>query len=621
MSDRAPPRSPLTSLLPTSAQRRDTGASEPWIERLFPFVGTLRGYAGAQLRPDLVAGLTTALFAVPQAMAYALIAGFPPASGIATAVWASVLGAAFGSSEFLINGPTNAISVMLAANAALFAAQGDAVQSVILLTFVVGVIQLVAGLMRVGTLTRFVSEPVLTGFTAGAGVYIVINQLPAFLGIKKAAIAKDLWGFVPPHSALFDLARLARSLGDIHLVTAALSLLTFVVVRVLQHLEPRVGRKLPAPFVAVVITTLIVWACGLDQADSAYRVQVVRDIEPLSRTLPTLRMPTFDLHTMLALVGPATALGFMGSVEAIAIGKSLAARAGHRFDASRQLVGEALCNLGAALVGGFASSGSFSRTMVNYESGAVTRMSCIFSGLLVMVLVLMFAPQANVIPTAALAGTLVHIGLKLVDVARLRVVFGTTAGDRVVLMVTFACVLLAEHLESALLVGVATSIYYALRRAEGFKLRVLEEGPDGSLHEDAVLEPHRRPEVTVLNLQGELFFAAAEELSAELLRVLDTGARVVVLRLQEAYNLDATTAHALAGVADQARRRGGRLLLCGVRPGMYGTFERAGLLPRFGPDAVFPVEPELLASTRHAVQYAHRLVERGELPSAEGSAG
>ena len=274
-----------------------------------------------------MAGLTTALFAVPQAMAYALIAGFPPASGIATAVVASIFGAVFGSSEFLINGPTNALSVMLAANAALFAANGDPMGSVVLLTLLVGAAQLVGGLLRVGTLTRFVSEPVLTGFTAGAGVYIVINQLPAFLGIERGAIPRDLWGMPLLRCALVDLLRLLRSLDTTHLPTAGLAMLTLVVVRGLQHLEPRLGRRLPAPFVAVALATIVVWISGMDEPMSPYRVKVVRDIEPLSRALPSLRLPSFDLSTARGLVGPAMAIGFMGAVEAIAIGKMLAARA------------------------------------------------------------------------------------------------------------------------------------------------------------------------------------------------------------------------------------------------------------------------------------------------------
>src|SRR5690349_19268125 len=232
-------------------------SSEPWLERLLPFVATFRAYRRRDLRHDFVAGLTTALFAVPQGMAYALIAGFPPSAGIATSVAAAMLGAAFGSSEFLINGPTNAISVMIAGNAALFAAQGDPVRAIILLTLIIGVVQTLAGILRLGTLTRFVSESVLTGFTAGAGVYIVVNQLPASLGVAKSAIVKDLWGWVPTQCAVFDLARLLRSLHGVSWATVSLAALTFFTVRGLQRLEPRLGRRLPAPFLAVALTTTV----------------------------------------------------------------------------------------------------------------------------------------------------------------------------------------------------------------------------------------------------------------------------------------------------------------------------------------------------------------------------
>jgi sulfate permease, SulP family len=256
-------------------------------------------------------------------------------------------------------------------------------------------------------------------------------------------------------------------------------------------------------------------------------------------------------------------------------------------------------------VGGFASSGSFSRTAVNHEAGAVTRVSCISSGVLVLVIVLAFAPLANLIPIAALAGTLIHVGLKLVDVARLQAVFGTTTGDRTVLLLTFAAVLLGEHLENALFLGIACSVYFALRRAEGFKLRVMSETSDGSLIESVSDEPKQIGNVCLLNLQGELYFAAAEELQAELRRQLDDNTRFLVVRVQESYNMDATTAEAIAQVAQEARRRGGQLILCGVRAGMYGTFERAGLLGKFGEQGIFRAEPELLASTRKALAYAH----------------
>jgi SulP family sulfate permease len=605
---------PLADSLFPSALRggRENGATLSPVERLFPFVRTLRLYRSGYARGDLMAALTVALFTIPQGMAYALIAGFPPAAGITTSVVASILGAAFGSSEFLINGPTNAISVMLAGNAALFAAHGDPVEAIVLLTLCIGVAQLAGGLLRIGTLTRFVSEPVLTGFSAGAGVYIVINQLPSALGIEKAQVVHDLWGWTPTKGALFDLLRLARSLDALHLNSLALAALTFLVVRALQRLEPRLGRRLPATFIAVVLVSVLASLAGWADAASSAHVKIVRDIEPLTRALPGLRMPSISLPALRALFPAAFAIGLMGAIEAIAIGKLLAAKAGHSFDASRQLIGEGVCNLGSALVGGFASSGSFSRTAVNFEAGAVTRMSCILSGVLVLVIVLAFAPLANLIPIAALAGTLIHVGLKLVDVARLQSMFATTTGDRTVLLITFTAVLLTEHLENALFLGIAFSIYHALRRAEGFKLRVMTEHDDGSLSEAASDEPAAIGEVCLLNLQGELYFAAAEELQAELRRQLDESTRFLVVRVQESYNMDATTAEAIAQVAQEARARGGQLILCGVRAGMYGTFERAGLLAKFGENAIFRAEPELLASTRKALAHAHALAAHGQ---------
>lgn len=612
--------------------RRFNGPPKDALETFLPFVRTMRGYQRWFLRRDLVAGLTVALFTIPQGMAYALIAGFPPSAGIYTAIVASILGAAFGSSEYLINGPTNAIAVMLASNISLFAANGDAVHAIILLTLMIGLLQIFAGVVRMGSLTRFVSEAVLIGFTAGAGLFIVINQLPSFLGIESSSIVGDLWGYEPPRAAIFDLLRLLHSLEHVHLATMALSIGTFVLVRLFQRLDSRIGRKLPAPFMAVLIIGLIAWAIGLSIEDTPHKVKAVRDIEPLTRELPSLTLPHITYDGLRTLFGAAVAIALMGSVEAIAIGKALAAKAGHSFDASKQLIGEGLCNVGAAAVGGFASSGSFSRTAVNYETGAITRMSCIFSGVLVLLVLFALAPAANLIPIAALAGTLVHIGLKLVDVARMKAIFETTTGDRAVLIATFSSVLLVEHLENALLIGVAVSIFYALRRAEGFKLRVLDVAIDGGIHESDEGRPGRLlsrrgegegeegtlpPEVTLLNLQGELYFAAAEELQTELKRVLGEDARFLVLRVQEAYNLDVTTADAIASIAEEARARGGRLILCGVRPGMYGTLERAGLVRRIGEEYILRAEPEILASTRRAIALALELAdqrrkERGE---------
>jgi SulP family sulfate permease len=578
-------------------------------------LGLLRRYDLSTLRADATAGLTVALFTIPQAMAYALIAGFPPSVGIATAVVASILGAVFGSSEFLVNGPTNAIVVMLAASAGLFAAHGDPLAMMILLTVTIGVLQTLGAFLRVGSIVRYVSEPVLTGFTSGAGLYIVINQLPSVLGLPKSTLAEDLGGWVPPHDALFDLLRTLVSASHGNAVALGIAVATLVIVRVVQRLEGRLHTKLPGPFLAIATVTAVAWAFDLG-APGPNRIMLVQDIEPLTRSLPTFSMPTGTLEQVVAVLPVAVAVGVLGAVEAIAIGKVLAARAEHPFDASRQLLGEGVCNIGAAFVGGFASSGSFTRTAVIFDAGARTRVSVILSGVFVMALVLLAAPLANQIPIAALAGTLVHIGIKLVDVGRIQAAVNTTRADRAVLWVTFLGVLLLPHLEWALLAGVVLSAGLALRRAGRFRLMVIGEREDGELVERPDVTPAEVGDVALLNLKGEMFFAAAEDLERRLRDMLDDNTRFLVVRVIEAYNLDATMADVFATVARDARARGGALILCGVSKGMEATLRRAGVTETIGEDNIFPHEGALLGSTRKALARAHALAE--EAPIAAG---
>lgn len=555
-----------------------------------------------------MAGLTVALFTIPQAMAYALIAGFPPSTGIATAIAASILGAIFGSSQFLINGPTNALAAMLASNVALLASHGDPKQLVILLTLMIGVGQCLASLLKAGSFTRFVSEPVLAGFTAGAGIYIVVNQLPAAFGLEKKQIASTIGGWEPPKDVLFDFIRTLISLAKINYVAILVVIGTILMVRGFQWLEPKTKQRIPATFLTVILISFLAYLFHLGDKGAAHKIKLVKDIEPITRSLPTLVFPQLDTKSMLGMIGPALAIGLLGAVEAIAIAKSLAARVGHKFDANKQLVGEGACNIAAALVGGFAASGSFTRTAVNFEAGAVTKMSAILSGLLVLSMVLLFGPLANYIPLAVLAGLLIHIGFRLVNLPKVKLIMKTTVADRRVVIATFIAVMLFPDLAYALFFGVGVSVFQAIRRAEGFKLALLVENDHGQLVEEPLVASSSVGPIVTLDLQGELFFAAAEELEHKLKAVLESGPRYIVLRLQQSYNMDLTCAEALAFVSDEARRRGGRLILSGLRPGMYGTLERACVVEKVGDDALFAHEPTLLGSTHKAIDFAQSLL-------------
>jgi SulP family sulfate permease len=582
------------------------------LEALVPIIGVTKRYSFAKAKSDAGAGLTVALFAVPQAMAFALIAGFPPTSGIYTAIVASIVAPLFGSSEFLINGPTNAIAVMLASNVALLASQGDPQRLIVLLTLMIGLVQLLGAALRAGNLTRFVSEPVLVGFTAGAGIYIAVNQLPSALGLEHSQIAPTIAGWKPLHNVVFDLVRDLTSVAQANWVAALVTLSTVVLVRLLQHFEKARDRRLPTTFLTVVLVSAATYLLGLGTASGPLKIELVQDIQPITRSLPHLVLPDLNLDNVLNLLGPAFAVALLGAVESVAIAKALAVRRSQKFVANRQLVGEGAANIAAALVGGFASSGSFTRSAMNFEAGAETRWSSIMSGLFVLMLVLVFGPLANFIPIGVLAGLLIHVGTRLMNMAKMKYVFQSTNADRTVMLLTFAGVLLFPHLEQALFVGVGTSLVLALRRAESFKLRLYDESSDGHLVEVPMSSLANR-EVVTLDLQGELFFATAESLGQRLKDILYTGHPFIVLRLQQAYNMDITCADALIQVSQEARRLGGRLLLSGVRTGTHATLQRAGVIAEIGEDAVFIAEPTLLGSTNKALSYARELAAGSHL--------
>ncbi|MFH1468045.1 MAG: SulP family inorganic anion transporter [Pseudomonadota bacterium] len=572
-----------------------------WI----PLVDTVRRYRFADLWADLPAALTVALFAIPQAMAYAMVAGVPPVHGLYAAVIACLLTSVFQSSQFLINGPANAMSVMLASNVALFAAGGDPLAMVLVLTVVAGLLQIGMGLLGLGTVTRFVSTPVLHGFAAGAGVYIVANQLPALLGLHGPLPRLQIGDLTLERTCVVQVIATATRLGDTHLASVALGFGTFAAIRLMRIAERRWKRRLPSTLLGLVLATVASELLRLGAGPAGpHRVQVVADIQHITRHLPSLTLPDLTLIPPTQLLGPALVLAILGTIEAIAIARTLADRSGHNFDPNQQLVAQGIGNMGAGLFGGIASTGSFTRSAVNFEAGARTRMSGVLAGVMVMVLVLAFGPLADRIPVPALAGSLVHVATILVDRKHLQRAMATTRADRFGLLVTFGAVLVLSHLEQALFLGIGISLALAMRRAHRVEVQRLVEGPDGELHEAPLGVPGDAP-VTMLNVEGELFFAAVDQLESALRPFTHGG--VLVLRMRSARNLDATICEALARLAEGTRQAGGHLVLCGIMPGAVETLRRAGLLGALGPDAIFPAEVEVYGASRKAMVRAHRL--------------
>jgi SulP family sulfate permease len=344
-------------------------------------------------------------------MAYALLAGVPPQFGLYTAIIMTVLGSLFGSSAQLINGPTNAISlVVFGAIAGTGTGPDDPgrIGRVALLAVLVGLIQIAVALLKLGRLARDVPEPVVLGFMAGAGLLVALTQLPAVLGLSPASTESD--------HILYRLW-LAYNRGDaIDIRAMSIGLSTTALIGSLRWLSSRLNVKLPEMLLSLVLVSAVV---GLLESAPVDAPRTQLHVEASFPTPQLPKIPPDWVQQLRPIGGAALAIALLGLVEALAIARALAARSGQLLDSNRQCLAEGLANLGGGLFGCMPGSGSLSRSTINYDSGAATRMSGVFSAVVVAAALLLFAPLARFVPHPALAGALLWTAWRIVDAPHL----------------------------------------------------------------------------------------------------------------------------------------------------------------------------------------------------------
>jgi len=570
-------------------------AATRWIDRVVPAIGSLRGYTAADARADLVAGLTVAAVAVPQAMAYAMVAGLPAEYGLYTAIVMTAVGAVLDSSKQLINGPTNAISIAVLSVIASVAPD-ERVQAAVLLAFMVGAVQLAITLLRLGDLTRYISHSVIVGFTLGAGTLLVLDQVKNLFGMRAVGDVHDHF-----------VSRFVRTLvegGGAHFETAAVGLGTIALVLALRWAKARLGwRLLPDLLLVVIVMAGVVAAFDLDQRG-------VRVIGEIPAKLPSFAAPALDPAQMRDFATGALAIAVLGLLEAIAMAKAIAAQTQQKLDMNQQCLSEGLANFTGSFFQCFPGSGSLTRSAINQQAGAATQWSGVWSAVAVALIMLVFAPYARFIPRAALAGILMISAWKMVDWRALSYHWRTTRFDAAIVAATaFSAV--AISIEFCVLIGVFMSFLLTVPRAGRMLLTEFAVTPDGRIHE-RLPEDERCDRILVFGLEGEMFFgatAALEQHFAEIEARATDATEFVVLRVKRARNPDAVGVTLLEGFLDRMAARGICVLLCGVRPDFHEKLERSGLTERLR-GKLFLEQPVRQTATLAAIRYAYEHLRR-----------
>lgn len=558
------------------------------MTRFLPFLD-LKKARPSDLARDTGAALATTFLAIPQGVAYAMIAGLPPAAGLYASIVPTIVGSLFRSSRHVVSGPTNAVSLLVGGAVGALAQDlgASATEVAISMALMVGLMQLGAGLLRLGSVVDYISKSVVLGYITGAGVLIGIGQLHNLTG--TAGARGDIVTRVSAWIAGLDGANMTA------VVVAAVTAALVVGLK-------RLGKKVPGELIALGAVTGGSIALGLSD-----KLSVVGDLATTPASLPPLTTPAiFD--PSLAMV--ALAATVLSLVESSSLARSIADKTGDELDISVEFAGQGLSNIAAAFTGGYPVSGSLSRSALNHSAGAQTRLGGVLGGIFVAISLLVAGPLVDLIPVAALAGLLVVVAVRLVNVARIKQTFRAGRADTLAFLVTLAGTWMLR-LDHAIYLGVTISIILFLRRARLLVARELAVDETGRLREVEPGEGHVDAAVRVLHLEGPLFFGAAGELRDALSRAAAGDVKALVVRLKRTQGLDLTTAQVFQAVAEGMAEQDKHLLLVGMRPGCMEMLEQTGAAKTVGEENLFPTRAGWFEAMDAAV---HRALELAEAP-------
>ena len=496
-------------------------------------------------------------------MAYATIAGLPIVNGILCSAIAALISPFFASSRHTILGPTNATSFMLFSSLAAGTLGPEGVPFLILL---VGIISIVGSILKLADLLQFISRSVLVGYITGAATLIIFNQLKPLLGI--ASYFKKTDGRTFPTL----VAKIFENLTHTCWQPAVLGILALILFLLLEkHL-----KKLPNFALTLVITSSI--AAFLPRETLSFFEAF--NIAALSPSLPKIT-GLHDLLDQTAILLPvAFAIAFLASLENTAMAKSLASQTGDRPDVNQDMFSVGMANLASACLAAMPASGSLTRSALNFSSGARTPFASIMCGLLCLgaTFLLAFFPIVTLIPKAVLAGLVIAIAISLISPNNIRVCLLSTRSDALVLVTTFLATLLTP-LHVAIFIGVALSVALFLRKAAVPQMIEYAVHDDGDLRELGEKRPRPNPEISIVHVEGDLFFGASELFRSQIQRIAaDANLKVIILRLKNARHLDATSVLALADLIKFMRKRNRHVLLSGAPRPVYRVLKNSGVL-------------------------------------------
>ena len=528
---------------------------------------TLRSYDRSQFSADVVAGVIVGIVALPLAIAFAIASGVTPDRGLYTAIIAGFLISALGGSRVQIGGPTGAFVVIVYGIVQRFGIDG-----LIVATLMAGVILIVLGVARMGAAIKFIPHPVVVGFTSGIAIIIFSSQVKDFLGLKVANLPAE---FIPKWRVI------ASHLDSIDITTAAISTLALAIMLV----WPRVSRRIPGPFVALIVTTVVARVFNLPVETIGTRFGAI------SASFPHPVVPHVTLDQLRGLVAPAFTIALLAAVESLLSAVVADGMIGGRHRSNMELVAQGIANIVSPLFGGIPATGAIARTATNVKNGGRTPVAGMVHALTLLLITLFFGRWAALIPLATLAAILVVVSYHMSEWRTFRGELTAPKSDVVVLLTTFALTVIID-LTVAIEVGMVLAAFLFMRRmAEVTNISVVtrelaDEDGDDEGDPNAVRDRSVPDGVEVFEINGPFFFGAAEQFK-DTLNEVARKPKVLIIRMRAVPAIDATGLHVLQELARRYRREGTLLLLSDVHAQPMFALVRSDILPEIGEENLF----------------------------------
>ena len=550
------------------------------LAKIFPFILWFRLTTIETIKADFFAGLTGAIIVLPQSVAFATIAGMPPEYGLYTAMVVPIIAALFGSSFHLVSGPTTAISIVVFAAVSKYAAPGseEFVALALTLTFLAGVYQLVFGLAKFGLLVNFVSHNVVIGFTAGAALLIVSTQIPYILGIHIPRGGSFINTWIDLYSGV----------GEFNIYLLIVGLGTLVSAIIIKLVRPKFPYLLIGMFVGGFLAFYL-----SNFTDSIETVGV------MPAYFPPLSSPNFSLNSLKSLAPEAFAIALLGLIEASSIGRSIATKSNQRINPSQEFIGQGASNIVGSFFSGYASSGSFTRTGVNFESGARTPLSAILAALFLMVIVLLVGPLISYLPYAAMAGIILIVAYNLIDFQSIKKTFTYSKSESVIFTATFLSTLLFE-LEFAIYLGVLLSLMLFIAKTSAPEVHTLAFGsPPGE--DIRKLQSIRKtplvqcPQLKIIRIDMSIYFGSINHIQKQISQIVDNQRIYHILIVASGVNfIDLAGIEGLLIEHRRLKALNGSLYFVDVKSSTYEFMEKVNFVNEIGRENFFESKEEAI---------------------------